>query len=148
MNRLLKLSIAAAVALLGLVPSAAQQLHQEQAVRAYQIAPGDVLVVSVSGQEQLSGRFLVGSDGNLILPVLGKVVAGGLSTEGLTSVLRDRLLSHVVNPQVVVSVVAIVPRRHPLVPLRPINNPAVPSHEILYDSPPVPNALGIPFSKG
>lgn len=42
---------------------------------AYRFGPGDVLAISVFGQQKLSGKFKVSSDGTINFPVIGEVVA-------------------------------------------------------------------------
>lgn len=134
MHWLVKSSLLAAVAMFSLISSAAQQIRREQAAPAYQIQSGDVLLVSVWSDPQLSGQIFVNRDGRIILPVLGEIAARGLTTDGLVSAIRDRLLENVNNPQVVVTVLSMgntrKPRQH-RVPL---------AHPILNDSPPDPNA--------
>lgn len=73
---------------------------------AYKLGPGDKLKVTVFGQADLSGEFEVDGQGNLSIPLVGQLQAGGLTVaqfhEKLSTVLdRDFL----VNPRVSVDVV-------------------------------------------
>ena len=140
MNWLVKSSIAGAVAIFGSIPSTAQQSRPAQVAPAYQIRPGDMLLISVRGQEQLFGQILVNREGNIILPVVGDIAAWGLTTEGLASAIRDRVSAQTAaNPQVVVTVLRMVNGREPM-PRK------VMPRLILNGSPPVPNAPRPPVS--
>ena len=62
---------------------------------AYHIGPGDTLMISVFGQETLTGRFRVGPDGMIGYPLLGEVDVGGLSTSEIAKRLGAELEEHV-----------------------------------------------------
>jgi polysaccharide export outer membrane protein len=73
--------------------------------RLYTVGPSDVLLVTVYNQPQLSGKFAVEADGTLAFPLLGRVVAGGLSVRAVEDKLREGLAAGFVNdPQVSVAV--------------------------------------------
>ncbi|NKD55471.1 polysaccharide export protein [Haematospirillum sp. 15-248] len=59
----------------------------------FRLGPGDVVRVTVFGEENLSGTFSLDSDGRLAMPLLGPVMLGGLSLkeaeETLVSCLAD-----------------------------------------------------------
>ncbi len=57
----------------------------------YRLAPDDKVKVTVYGEEDLSGQYLVGSDGSLSFPLIGMVRAGGLTLTQLQQVLTSRL---------------------------------------------------------
>ena len=40
-------------------------------IRKYHLAPGDKVIVTVFGQPELSGDFIVDGAGNILLPLLG-----------------------------------------------------------------------------
>ena len=71
----------------------------------YEIGPGDVLRISVLGQNDMSGDFTVDADGMLPFPVLGKIKAAELSARELerklTTLLADGYLK---RPSVSVAV--------------------------------------------
>jgi polysaccharide export outer membrane protein len=74
------------------------------------LAPGDGLRITVTGEEELSGGFVVNSDGNVRLELLGAVPAAGLSPAGLQEKLRQLLAAgYLKNPQVLVERVAPPP---------------------------------------
>jgi polysaccharide export outer membrane protein len=78
--------------------------------REYIIAPADVLNVRVFGQDSVSGKVKVRSDGRISLPLLNDQVAAGLTPEMLAQLLVADLKTFVVNPVVTVS----VEETHPL----------------------------------
>lgn len=68
-------------------PSAA--LAAEQAAE-YSIGLGDVLHVQVAGRADLSGKYTVGPDGQIALPLVGAVTARGRATRDLSIDLSRR----------------------------------------------------------
>lgn len=78
------------------------------ATQADVLAPGDGLRITVAGEEELSGGFVVNSDGNVRLELLGAVPAAGLSPVALQEKLRQLLAAgYLKNPQVLVERVAM-----------------------------------------
>jgi polysaccharide biosynthesis/export protein len=82
-------------------------------VDEYEIGPNDVLNILVLGHEELSSvrdfnKGIVGTivkkDGNIYLPIVGKIRAAGYSVEEFHEVLRDQLKAYVVDPQVSIDV--------------------------------------------
>ena len=66
----------------------------------YPIGPGDVLTISVPDVEQLAQRRVrVSTRGNIELPLLGVVQAGGLSEDGLAAEIDDKLQKYMYQPQ-------------------------------------------------
>lgn len=45
----------------------------------YRFGPGDVLAISVFGQQGLSGRFKISAEGNISYPVLGEIAVANLT---------------------------------------------------------------------
>jgi polysaccharide export outer membrane protein len=74
------------------------------------LKPGDGLRITVAGEDELSGGFLVNSDGNVRLQLLGAVPAAGLSPMALQEKLRQLLAAgYLKNPQVQVERVSMAP---------------------------------------
>lgn len=74
-------------------------------ITQYLLGPGDRLTVTVFGQPDMSGEFEVDGSGQLTLPLVGAVDAGGLTVTGLTESLTARLASDfLVDPQVSIEV--------------------------------------------
>jgi len=69
----------------------------------YQIKPGDVLSVSVWGEEELRGTALVTPDGSFSFPLVGHVNARGLTAEQVQDIVRQRLLTYLSEPVVTIS---------------------------------------------
>jgi protein involved in polysaccharide export with SLBB domain len=77
------------------------------AARAYDytIRAGDVLKITVWGQDDLSKEYPVDDDGFVPFPLVGRVKASGLTTKAFASRLTEALeKDYLVNPQVLVSV--------------------------------------------
>lgn len=71
----------------------------------YRIRAGDVLKITVWGQEDLSKEYAVDDDGFVPFPLIGRVKASGLTPKGFASQLTEALeKDYLVNPQVMVSV--------------------------------------------
>ena len=71
----------------------------------YIIGPGDVLRITVWGQDDLSKEYPVTLDGRVPFPLIGNVQAAGLTTTLLAKRLHDLLeKDYLVNPQVLVAV--------------------------------------------
>jgi len=62
---------------------------------AYHVGPGDILMVSVYGQETLTGRFRVGPGGAIGYPLIGDVDVRGLTTSEIAKRIGDELEEHV-----------------------------------------------------
>lgn len=69
----------------------------------YQIKPGDVLSVSVWGEEELQGTALVTPDGSFSFPLVGHVNARGMTAEQVQEIVRQRLLTYLSEPVVTIS---------------------------------------------
>lgn len=63
----------------------------------YRLAPDDKVKITVYGETDLSGEYLVGSDGNVSMPLVGMVPAAGKTLaefgDGLTQQLADKYLN-------------------------------------------------------
>ena len=68
------------------------------------IRPRDSVVVVVHDQPSLSGEYVVGEDGGILLPTIGEVTVAGHSIEEATATLRARFVTVVVNPVLTVSI--------------------------------------------
>lgn len=85
--------------------------REESEPLQYRISPGNELMISVWGQEQISGRQLVREDGNISVVLVGDINVAGLTTEEAADAIAKRLEGDIVqNVRVDVSVVATVPQ--------------------------------------
>jgi len=74
-------------------------------MRAYKLAPGDRITVTVFGQPDLSGEFLIDGAGNIQMPLVGAVAVGQSTMDVCQQRLTDRLSEGVLNnPRVSVRV--------------------------------------------
>jgi polysaccharide export outer membrane protein len=77
----------------------------EQAQPAdYQLGPGDQLRITVFGETDLTGQFVVGSQGTIAYPLVGEVRAAGLTVAQFTTALQSSLQAYVRQPNVSVEV--------------------------------------------
>jgi polysaccharide export outer membrane protein len=73
--------------------------------RLYVVGPNDILAVTVYNQAQLTGKFAVEADGTFAFPLLGRVMAGGLSVRAVEDKVREGLAAgFLANPQVSVTI--------------------------------------------
>ncbi len=73
---------------------------------AYVLGPGDQVTIRAFEVEEIGDRpYRIDSEGDVNLPVVGKVHAGGLTIEQFEAELAQRLKTLVRNPQVSVAVV-------------------------------------------
>lgn len=71
----------------------------------YRINPGDVLLIFVWNEKDLSQELLVHPDGKIGLPLTGQLMAGGLTTDELQSTIADGLSKYLKDkPSVSVSI--------------------------------------------
>lgn len=70
----------------------------------YRIGVGDELHVQVWRNEELSAKVPVRPDGKISSPLVGDIVAAGLTTQELAKAITEKLGSYVRNPEVTVIV--------------------------------------------
>jgi len=70
----------------------------------YRLGPGDQLRITVFNEPDLTGSFLVGSQGSISYPLVGDVRAAGLTLEEFSQALQTALLQYVRQPNVSVEV--------------------------------------------
>lgn len=75
----------------------------------YKLQPNDELTIAVFGQKDLSGKFAVDSDGNLMLPLVGQLPAAGKTAPQVQDALTEALKAYLVNPRVTVQVASFRP---------------------------------------
>lgn len=105
-------TVALAIGLAGCTATTAPPLSTAPAVTVgdYRLVPGDKLRIVVYGERDLSGQFIVGSDGAINMPLIGAVPAAGLSPLQL----QEKLVSgyaqgYLRDPQIVVDVTSLRP---------------------------------------
>jgi polysaccharide export outer membrane protein len=70
----------------------------------YTVAVGDVLDINFFKATQMSTTRTVGPDGEVFLPLIGRVAAVGRTVDDITEELNTRYGEEMVNPQITVSV--------------------------------------------
>jgi polysaccharide export outer membrane protein len=98
----------AIVALLAALPASAQQPAPSvpEVPADYLIGAQDRLVITSYDQSDLSGRFVVETDGTFTFPLLGRVRASGMTLQTFEASLRQQLIEagFFKNPQITVAV--------------------------------------------
>ena len=83
-----------------------------QSDEEYVIGPGDVLMVRVWGDEDLTQDVMVAPDGSFRFPLIGEVKAAGKTIEDVRKVMTNRLADgYLVDPQVEIGIRAYRSRR-------------------------------------
>jgi polysaccharide biosynthesis/export protein PslD len=70
----------------------------------YKVAVGDVLEINFFKATQMSTTRTVGPDGEVYLPLVGRVAVFGRTVDDITAELNTRYSDEMVNPQITVSV--------------------------------------------
>lgn len=93
-------------------------------VSGYVLGPDDQIVIhSIDASEVSNMPLLVGMNGEITLPLIGRVKAGGLTVEQLETELNTRLKKYFKQPQVSVTVVEF--RSQPVSVFGSVSNPGV-----------------------
>lgn len=76
----------------------------------YQLGPGDRLTITVFGETELTGEYILAANGNLTFPLVGELPAAGMTPTQLSGAIADRLRGgYLREPRVVSSVIAYRP---------------------------------------
>jgi polysaccharide biosynthesis/export protein len=95
-----------------------------QADSGYILGPDDQIIIRAIDAPEISDKsILIGTNGNITLPLIGKVRAGGLTIEQLETELNTRLSEYVRDPQV--SVTLSESRSHPVSVFGAVTKPGV-----------------------
>ena len=90
--------------------SAADLAEPTASASNYNIAPGDVLDVTIYGHDDLSGEYTVDAEGNISMPLVNQVRASGMSISDLETKLISVLKpDYLRNPDVSVKLVSYRP---------------------------------------
>ncbi len=72
----------------------------------YELGPNDQVLIGVPQAQEIDQRpFRIDSEGNIELPLVGKIHAAGLTVRGLETMLAGRLRDYIREPQVSITVV-------------------------------------------
>lgn len=74
-------------------------------VAPYKLAPGDELNITVFGEDDISGEYVIDSAGNVVFPLVGVVEARGRTTSEFKDALAQALSNgFLINPSIIVEV--------------------------------------------
>lgn len=79
---------------------------------SYLIGTGDILMIRVWREPELSGPVAVRPDGMFTLPLVGEIKASGLTPEGLKKSLTEALNNYITKPEVMVSVAQVLSKKY------------------------------------
>jgi polysaccharide biosynthesis/export protein len=102
-----KLAAVLFTVVLAVLCAAAQQPAQTAALpdSGYVLGPDDQIVIHAIDSPEISDKpVLIGTNGNITLPLVGRVKAGGLSVEQLETELNAQLKEYVKDPQIAITV--------------------------------------------
>jgi polysaccharide biosynthesis/export protein len=101
----------AALLLAGCEPGANVPPMPNYVVYGYTLGSGDTIRIITFGEDQLTGDFRVGDEGNIALPLLGDVHVAGMTTTQVDRMLESQLSSKglIRNPSVSTEVVRYRP---------------------------------------
>lgn len=114
MKRVLARVVAGLIVLLvagmPIAQSVAQEAQNTLVLPDYRVGIGDKLKIAVYGSEKLGGDYLVGGDGKIAVPILGRVMVSGLTLDAIGQLLAARLSEgYLNNPRVTVDMVSYRP---------------------------------------
>ena len=90
-----------------IVTGSAMAQEDQRPDKAYKILPGDILQISVWGEEDLQDQVLVRPDGGISFPLCGDISAKDRSVVDLQDEIATRLSRYVSDPVVTVSVAEV-----------------------------------------
>lgn len=79
-------------------------------VLSYTIRKGDVLRIEFLNVPEYTRECVVDIEGKITIPLVGRLSVEGLTVDDLSRLLRQRLIAHMPNPDVIVALVRIAPR--------------------------------------
>ena len=85
-------------------PAQAQQLAIQAQVSENGPRPGDIIRVRIWREAELSGDFLVGENGEVVLPLLGAIDTPGKTAERLIEELAEEYSRYLRNPSIEITV--------------------------------------------
>lgn len=78
----------------------------------YILGAEDGIFVSVWGSPEFSGNHMIRPDGRISISMIGEVMAAGLTPEAFGAVIKERLKKYIVEPDVIVQVLAVNSKRY------------------------------------
>lgn len=90
---------------------------------AFQLGPGDRISIRVWRQDDLSLDVIVGPDGTITYPLIGRITVAGLTYPQLTEKLTAAVSTYYTNPQVTVNILEVQAQK--VFVVGEVNTPAV-----------------------
>ena len=121
-----KCGVLIVIALLAVVCAAAQQQDRNSAQpnAGYVLGPDDQIAIRTADIPEISDKtILIGINGNITLPMIGRVKASGMTVEQLETELNKRFKEYLEDPQVTVTVTEY--RSQPVSVFGAVGNPGV-----------------------
>lgn len=115
-----------AILTLSISHTAAQQspATTPQSVSGYVLGPDDEIMIRATDAPEISDKpVIIGANGNITLPMIGKAKAGGLTVEQLEAELNARFKEFIQDPQISVRVTEI--RSQPVSVFGAVTKPGV-----------------------
>lgn len=94
-----------AASLAGCGTTGAQDGLRTEAASEYRLGAADQLRITVFGEPDLTGQYVIGSQGAIAYPLIGDINAAGLTVPEFTSRLEESLRQYVRAPNVSIEVV-------------------------------------------
>ena len=105
-------------------PAVPRELPQDAVRPNYVLGPNDQVLIRAPEAEEINEKpFRIDAEGNVNLPLLGRVRAGGMTVQELETELVRRLREYVREPQVIVTVVQF--RSEPVFFVGAFKNPGI-----------------------
>ena len=110
MNRVISMLVAALISFTGCTQAIAQDgaapTPAAEAAPVYRLGTDDKLRMVVYGEEQLSGEYIVGSEGTIAPPLIGAVKVAGLTpAEAQAKVTEAYATTYVADPKISIDVI-------------------------------------------
>lgn len=105
-------------------PTVPRELPQDAVRPNYVLGPNDQVLVRAPQAEEINEKpFRIDADGNMNLPLLGRIKAGGMTVQELEADLVRRLREYIREPQVIITVVQF--RSEPVFFVGAFRNPGI-----------------------
>ncbi|MFP4313761.1 MAG: polysaccharide biosynthesis/export family protein [Alphaproteobacteria bacterium] len=83
---------------------------QTPRIARYQLGKGDKIKVTVFGENDLSGTFLINEEGYVSLPLIGEFAVSGLTVQDVKGIIDDKLSDgYLVDPSIAIEVAEFRP---------------------------------------
>jgi polysaccharide export outer membrane protein len=81
-------------------------------LNTYKVGPADVLMVNVWNEDKFTGQRVVQQNGNITMPLVGDIPAGGTTPKEIEAAVTKSLTKYVVKPLVTVTVLDVQSKKY------------------------------------